>query len=190
MNKKDKDRYFKNNNLKNSIDFKISRMILGFNKKRLKYSISHKNGNAMVGFSKKSVGVDIEEMQERKNLKDLFFYFSTQEEQKIFLSLNNKQKLYFFYEIFTFKEALIKIKQSDFSIAQLNSIFEFNLAPATSPRIKTYHTQISFHRYTPLSNQYKRRQVSKNALEVHFLITTYNNAKYMICCIGEKEVFV
>lgn len=186
LKRKDRKRYFKNLNLRNSFDFKVSRTILGFSRKRVRYSIAHKNGNAIVAFSKREVGVDIEEIKTRKNLKDLFLLFSTPEEQEIFFKLCEKKRLYFFYEVFTFKEALIKIEKRDFSIAQARSIVEYDLMPISPIQIKSYHASIFFHHYFPMSFKYQKRRGFKKNLEIYFLITTFENTKYMICCIEKK----
>lgn len=183
---KDKKRYFKNLNLRNSFDFKVSRTILGFSRKRTNYSIAHKKGNAIVAFSKREVGVDIEEIKTRKNLEELFLLFSTPEEQEIFFKLCDKKRLYFFYEVFTFKEALIKIEKKDFSIAQARSIIEYDLMSINSIQIKSYHTSVFFHHYFPISFKYQKRREFRKNLEIYFLITTFENTKYMICCIEKK----
>lgn len=185
MSIKDKRHFFKNTRLRQSLDFKVSRAILTFYQKRRRYCISHKNGNAIVGFNKGKLGIDLEEIRTRENLKDLFALFATQEEQILFESLDEKKRLYFFYELFTLKEALIKIdRDSLWKIKQKNTK-RCNFFSKTHIKIEAYHVSILPHRYVPISSKLYPKH--KKDLDVNFFVFLHQGKRYMMCCIRQDR---
>ncbi|MDA3062910.1 MULTISPECIES: 4'-phosphopantetheinyl transferase superfamily protein [unclassified Campylobacter] len=119
LDKKDKKLY---KSRKNSADFLLSRSIRSRTKKRGKFCISHKkigdnlqNSHiATVGFSNKKFGLDLEILADRDFDGVIDFCFN-EFEKKLMQICDKSEKIILFYQIYTIKEAIIKLENLAFS---------------------------------------------------------------------------
>lgn len=112
LDKKDRRRLKKYPNLIKQNSFKISRYLKFKVKMRGKICLSHKENIAVLAISKEKIGVDVEELKER-NFDAVASFCFTKDESKILA--NAKDKTQKFYEIYTAKEAILKVKDLAFS---------------------------------------------------------------------------
>ena len=144
LSKKDKKLYKIRGN---SADFLLSRSIKSHIKKRGKFSISHKKFDpnllnlapnfansqnyhiATVGLSKKKFGLDLEVLADRNYEAVINFCFNEFEKNLMQICNKNEKKI-LFYQIYTIKEAIIKLENLAFSdlarvgLCQDNSIIK------------------------------------------------------------------
>ncbi|MDA3055918.1 MULTISPECIES: 4'-phosphopantetheinyl transferase superfamily protein [unclassified Campylobacter] len=119
LDKKDKKSY---KSRKNSADFLLSRSIKSRIKKRGKFCISHKKFDrnlqnfhiAAVGFSNKKFGIDLEILAERDFDSVIDFCFN-EFEKNLMQICDKSEKTILFYQIYTIKEAIIKLENLAFS---------------------------------------------------------------------------
>ena len=119
LDKKDKKLY---KSRKNSADFLLSRSIKSRIKKRGKFCISHKKFDenlqnfhiATVGFSNKKFGLDLEILAERDFDGVIDFCFN-EFEKNLMQICDKSEKTILFYQIYTIKEAIIKLENLAFS---------------------------------------------------------------------------
>ncbi|WP_169764596.1 4'-phosphopantetheinyl transferase superfamily protein [Campylobacter mucosalis] len=128
--KSDKRRLKKYPNLKYQSGFLLSRSLKWQFKLKDKICISHKKDICVIARSKRKIGIDIEELKERNFGAIMDFCFSDDEKN---LVKNADDKLLAFYQIYTTKEAFIKLQNLGFS--HLQSV-NFN---AILNRMKTKH---------------------------------------------------
>jgi len=112
LDKKDRRRLKKYPNLIKQNSFKISRYLKFKAKMRGRICLSHKENIAVLAISKEKIGVDVEELKER-NFDVIASFCFTKDESKILA--NAKDKTQKFYEIYTAKEAILKLKNLLFS---------------------------------------------------------------------------
>ena len=118
LDKKDKKLY---KSRKNSADFLLSRSIKSRIKKRGIFCISHKKfaqnsqtNIAAVGFSNKKFGLDLEILVER-NFEAVINFCFNEFEKKLMQICDESEKTILFYQIYTIKEAIIKLENLAFS---------------------------------------------------------------------------
>lgn len=83
-------------------------------------SISHSGNAVMAGFSTEAaIGVDIEFHRQRDVERLVMTYFHP-DEQEVFAKLNESEKQYWFYQIWTRKEAYAKLSRHGLTLKQLS----------------------------------------------------------------------
>lgn len=112
IDKKDRRRVKKYPNLIKQNSFKISRYLKFKAKMRGKICLSHKENIAVLAISKEKIGVDVEELKQRNFDAVASFCFTKDESKNL---ANAKDKMQKFYEIYTAKEAVLKLKNLSFS---------------------------------------------------------------------------
>ena len=187
LNPEDRARYLAHKNLQESLDFKTSRALLGLYGKEERYCISHKNGNAAVAFYAKGVGVDMEEIKLRKNLTDLLGFFANEEEEAFFYTLDVQNQLLFFYELFTLKEALIKLKGSDFFNIRQEAASEVHCSLDFHITCNTYEESIIYQQHQAILSSLHTRDLSQCKFVAKFFICKIKATEYMICCVAENQ---
>lgn len=110
-------------NLKHSKHFRFSRAMKYKYKLKDKICISHKDQICVIAKSKHKIGVDVEELKDRKFSSIMEFCFNDKEKE---LVLKSKDKITQFYKIYTFKEAYIKYKNLDFSYLKKVNFLNLN----------------------------------------------------------------
>lgn len=95
---------------KNTIDFMASRSVLGFLRTRKPITLSHKEGYSFLGYGKNKIGIDLELLIDR-DFDSLIHHIANPFEKNLFQNpkLTPYQKKLLFYELFTLKEAMIKL---------------------------------------------------------------------------------
>ena len=118
LSKKDKKLYQIRKNLP---EFLLSRSIKSRIKKRGKFCISHKKFGtdlqeriAAVGVSNKKFGLDLEILQKRDYKSVIEFCFN-EFEKNLMQICAPQEKMILFYQIYTIKEAIIKLENLAFS---------------------------------------------------------------------------
>ena len=187
LNPNDKARYFAHKNLKKSLNFKAARTLISLHGKKEKYCISHKNGNAVVAFYTKEAGVDMEEIKPRKNLAELFSLFANKKEKILFHTLDAQNQLLFFYELFTLKEALIKLKNSNFFNIKQEKASEVYYSLDFSIACSTYGESINYKQHRAILSTSHRSDLLQCKFVAKFFICEIKATKYMICCVARKE---
>lgn len=187
LNPEDRARYLAHKNLQESLDFKTSRALLSLHGKGERYCISHKNGNAAVAFYAKGVGVDMEEIKPRKNLIDLFGFFANEEEEAFFYTLDAQNQLLFFYELFTLKEALIKLKGSDFFSIKQEAASEVHCSLDFHITCNTYEESIIYQQHQAILSSLHTRDLSRCKFAAKFFVCKIKETEYMICCVAENQ---
>ncbi|MCD8212518.1 MAG: 4'-phosphopantetheinyl transferase superfamily protein [Campylobacter sp.] len=110
--RKDRRRLRKNPALKNSTSFMLSRSLKWRYKLKDKICIAHKKNICVIAKFNKKIGIDVEELKDRNFDAVIDFCFN---EDEILFVRNSPDKILAFYQVFTVKEAYIKIKNLDFS---------------------------------------------------------------------------
>lgn len=187
LNPEDRARYLAHKNLQESLDFKTSRALLSLHGKGERYCISHKNGNAAVAFYAKGVGVDMEEIKPRKNLIDLFGFFANEEEEAFFYTLDAQNQLLFFYELFTLKEALIKLKNSDFFNIKQEVASEVHYSLDFHIACNTYEESIIYQQHQAILLGLQTRDLSRCKFAAKFFVCKIKATEYMICCVAKNQ---
>lgn len=105
------------------------------------FNLSHSADKIVIGFSaKQSIGVDIEQIQERKNLSKIaekYFHFREWEEN---ISEKGTNKEHLFYKLWTLKEAFIKAKGTGLK-TPLHQ-FYFDLSQQGMPLLVQHSTEL------------------------------------------------
>ncbi len=134
LNRADKRRVKKHNNLLNNPSFIASRLAKRQLRRYYKSGLAHKD--CIVAFTKykRGVGIDIEELKIRDFSHIMSFCFN---ENELDFYQNSSDKLMAFYKIFTAKEAIIKASGDGVSDIKSASFFD-----------KRFHkTHILFNKY-------------------------------------------
>lgn len=124
LDKKDKRRVKNFPNLLNNSNF-ISSRWLKFKVKKRRFCISHKDGFSVLATCDKKIAIDMESFKQRDYHKVVNFCFD-EKELAFFNKAINKKKV--FYQIYTTKEAILKLKNLSFENLKEVSYFEPNLA--------------------------------------------------------------
>lgn len=113
LTKKDRKNLRRNPKKIEKKSYKATRFLKYSFRKKGFFSISHKDNFCAVGFSKKSgFGIDLEVLKKRNFKAIVEFCFNSDE---IELYKQSKDKLTTFYKIFTAKEAILKMRNLNFS---------------------------------------------------------------------------
>ncbi|MCZ6157392.1 4'-phosphopantetheinyl transferase superfamily protein [Campylobacter ureolyticus] len=123
LDKKDKRRVKNFPNLLNNSNF-ISSRWLKFKVKKRRFCISHKDGFSVLSTCDKKIAIDMEIYEKRDFIKVVDFCFNKNEKKYFYNSSNQKLT---FYEIFTTKEAIIKLKNLGFENFKDVSYFDKNI---------------------------------------------------------------
>ncbi|MDB5038187.1 MAG: phosphopantetheine-protein transferase [Bacteriovoracaceae bacterium] len=95
-------------------------------KTRLQFNLSHSKDSLLFAFSLNRVGIDIEKMDDRKTFETLAEKYFSKNNQKMLASLSEKNRIEFFFKIWTASEAYIKGQgESAFLIEKIRELIAF-----------------------------------------------------------------